>query len=69
MKESEAWDWNKSQSNSGAVWTPELISEDIVESKKESTSKGDPESESDYDAEEESDLKVNLILIQILMMI
>ena len=31
VKESEAWDWNKSQSDSGVVPTPELSSEDVLE--------------------------------------
>ena len=40
LKESETWDWNKSQSNSGAVLTHELTFDDISDSKEESSSEG-----------------------------
>lgn len=61
VKEIKVWDWNKSQSNSDAVLTSELTSEDISESEGESSSNGDfaSEGESDEDFEDESNSDPN----------
>lgn len=61
VKESEAWDWNESQSNFGAVLTRELTSEEIYDSRGESASEGDSssedesESDGDFESEDESE--------------
>lgn len=56
MKESEAWDWSKSQSNSGAVLTPELTFEDASESEgSEDKSESKDDSEGDFEGEFDSD--------------
>ena len=48
VKESEAWDWNKSQYDSGVVPTPELSSEVVLERLEDESDSEDPE-----DSEEE----------------
>ncbi|CAI8600882.1 unnamed protein product [Vicia faba] len=53
VKESEAWDWNKSQSNAGVVPTPELASEDVLESSEDEFDSEDPE-DSEDESEEDS---------------
>lgn len=58
MKETKAWDQNKSQSNYGAVLTPKLSSEDISDSEREFASKRD--SESEYKSEFECDFDVEV---------
>ena len=48
VKESKAWDWSNSQSNSGVVSTPELTSEDTLKSE---GFEDELESEDDSEAE------------------
>jgi hypothetical protein len=59
VKESKAWDWSKSQSNSGVELTYEDTSEyegSEDESESENDSEGDSEDESDYEGESDFDL-------------
>ena len=56
VKESEAWDWNKSQSDSGVIPTPELASEDVLES---SEDESDSEDESEGDSDIGSDFDID----------
>lgn len=57
LKESEACNWNESQSNSRAMLTPELTSEEIYDSEGESASEGNSASKDDLKSDGDSESK------------